>query len=552
MKWFSNLKISSRIMSGFLLIAIISTVVGGIGIYYIGEIERLDMEMYETMTVPLGEKVLYTEAYHRMRGNVKDILLTDDPNTILTLENRIDERNREFNDNLRSYQTTLFSDEGRQVIEQLFIDKANYDAIMADVINLSKSGNKEEAIRLMNSTETENLRRDIENAITRAMTVKVSTAEEYASYNLNAAERATRIMIILVIFGLVLSIGLGIAISRSIKKPIYELLENTEKIAEGDLTVKLNVDRSDEIGDLASSFQNMATNMDSALGNINTASEQAAVSSQELSFSSITLSEGITEQASAVEELTAATEEISTQTNQNADNSNEVKKIAEDTAIFAETGSSKMQDMLVAMNEINDSSKNISKIIKVIDEIAFQTNILALNAAVEAARAGQHGKGFAVVAEEVRNLAARSSSAAKETTELIDNSTLKVEEGTNIANETAQALKKIVEGVKSTSDLINSIATASTEQAIGIEQINEGLIQISDVIQNISATSEETSATSQEMFSQAEILREQVSKFKTSQSQTSMDTVKDNNFNGDSNEGEKKENKKNNSIELLE
>ena len=276
----------------------------------------------------------------------------------------------------------------------------------------------------------------------------------------------------------------------------------------------IDIDAKDEIGNLASSCHRMTENLNEVLGGIFAASEQVSSGAKQLSDSSIALSQGASEQASSIEELTASLEQISSQTQLNAQNASQANKLASMAQGNAEQGNRQMQEMLRAMEEINQSSASISKIIKVIDDIAFQTNILALNAAVEAARAGQHGKGFAVVAEEVRNLAAKSASAAKETTDMIEGSIRKVEAGTKLAVHTAEALNQIVEGVAQAAALVKQIDVASSEQATGLAQINQAVMQVSQVVQANSAVSEQSAAASKELSGQAEMMRQSVSKFR--------------------------------------
>ena len=223
------------------------------------------------------------------------------------------------------------------------------------------------------------------------------------------------------------------------------------------------------------------------------------------------LAQGSTEQASAIEQITASINDIAKKTKTNAGEANQASQLIEEAISDVEKGNAQMQDMVVAMQDINKSSESISKIIKVIDDIAFQTNILALNAAVEAARAGEAGKGFAVVAEEVRSLAAKSSAAAAETAEMIEDSIVKVTAGSKIADETAKALAAISNIVKESETIILDIAEASNYQATAIEQIDQAIEQVSQVVQNNSATSEECAAASVELANQANKMRELLS-----------------------------------------
>lgn len=321
-------------------------------------------------------------------------------------------------------------------------------------------------------------------------------------------------ILIFIIIGGALSLTLGFLISGMIKRPIKEVLEGAEEIASGNLDVEVHVDSKDELGQLSIAFTMMTKKINEVMSQINAASDQVASGSRQLSESSMSLSQGATEQASSIEELTASMEEISAQINVNAEKADHASGITEVLYSNAQDGNYQMTNMLEAMGDINEASTNISKIIKVIDEIAFQTNILALNAAVEAARAGEHGKGFAVVAEEVRNLAGRSSTAANETTQMIESSMEKVAVGTEIASNTASALSKIVEEVNHVASLVDDIAQASKEQSENVDQVNLGLTQISDVVQTTSATAEETAASSEELSSQADLLKAQVAKFR--------------------------------------
>jgi len=293
---------------------------------------------------------------------------------------------------------------------------------------------------------------------------------------------------------------------------VTRVSEELAIIANGDLTHEVGC--LSDYDALGVGLKKMVDSMNKMFGEINTSSAQVSAGSKQIADGAQSLAQGSTEQAATVEALSASIVEIAAKTRDNAEMAGRAAALASTIMQNAQKGSSQMDEMTTAVREINQASQSISKVIKVIDDIAFQTNILALNAAVEAARAGQHGKGFAVVAEEVRNLAAKSAEAAKDTGGLIANSMEKAELGARIAHDTAASLSEIVTGISESNQLISDIANASEQQADGISMINTGIDQVAQVVQQNSATAQESAAASEQMSGQSDLLQELISQFK--------------------------------------
>ncbi len=348
---------------------------------------------------------------------------------------------------------------------------------------------------------------------------------------------------------LIVTIFCWFLINRKVVRPVRRIVAMVQGMEDGNLDTRLKMGRNDEIGQLANAMDLFAENLKEevlaafnrlAAGDftfqahgliakplaqanrgltktmeiVQQSSSSIAGDALQVAGTSASLADGATQQASALEEISSSISLINKQISGNAANATEADNLVRGVKTAAEKGNAQMQTMIGAMTEISEASINISKIIKVIDEIAFQTNLLALNAAVEAARAGQHGKGFAVVAEEVRNLAARSAKAAQETTSLIEGSVEKTHNGAQIANQTAAALNEIVDGVSKVSDLVSEIAMASNEQSQGISQVDQGLSQLDQVNQQTTANAEQCASIAEELSAQTGEMQQMLTAFK--------------------------------------
>lgn len=513
MKWLKNIKIGTKLIAGFIIVAFIAGIVGFIGIVKINETNKNYSDLYKNYGVSIGDIADVSTSYQRMRINLINIILDKDGTSNNNYVDKVRTYDKEIQDSLLEFEKSIQTDAGRQELSNLKVLLDKYNDIKENIISLAVANKEEEALALMREDVTQNTADEINNSIDNLFKLKISGGSDKSQEYSSAVNYAITTMSIVIAIAMIVALILGIVISRAIGEPIAKLVAVTREISNGNLNVEITSDSSDEIGMLSKSMKKMGSKLNEVMGYISIAADQVTFGSRQISDSTIALSQGATEQASAVEELTASIEEISSQIKMNAENTKKANVIADNSKINVIKRNDEMKLMLSAMDEINISSNNISKIIKVIDEIAFQTNILALNAAVEAARAGKYGKGFTVVAEEVRNLAARSAKAAKETTGIIEESIGKIEDGTKIANRTANELNNIVKDIQEVASLISNISEASEEQATGISQISQGLVQISQVVQSNSASAEESAAASEELAGQSEVLKEQVQIF---------------------------------------
>jgi len=560
-----NLKVSVKLIASFLVVAVFTAAVGIVGIVGMRQIDSEFDTMYNMQTVPLPELGKAIEMLQRQRACMREFIIgaaVGDLDLIEDAHNRAETYRVQMIDSMDKYYSTIISPEALRVFDEarLLLDN-DFSECMDRIYNSAKAGVDPAELYSIMREYTDATNRIVED-FDQCMAMKIDVAAAAAHSSSAMADNLLVLIIVVLAGAMCIALFFALYISNLISKPLISLSSFMKKAGDtGDIfltpkdmeTINNFGKSKDEIGDAISgctSFITHVTNIASELetvangdltsdvkmlsetdtmgkslsqmvyslndmfGNIQASTGQVAVGSKQVADGAQSLAQGATEQAASIQQLSSSVSEIASKTKANAEIAEKTAKLSDAIKENAEKGSQQMDEMIKAVKEINDASQSISKIIKTIDDIAFQTNILALNAAVEAARAGQHGKGFAVVAEEVRNLASKSAEAAKDTGNMIQNSMEKAELGSQIAGETAISLKDIVTGINESSKLIAEIAISSEEQSLGISQVNTGIDQVAQVVQQNSATAEQSAAASEEMSSQSAMLEDLISRFK--------------------------------------
>lgn len=556
-----NLKIKSKLIVLVAILLIFIVFISGLSVSMIRQVNASTDALTHTWipSIALADGINRNVAEFRIK-EYRHILAQTDADKE-SAEKSMADIKATVDKDIADYKAIAIDDNDRKVISDVSSAWQSYLALHEQILTMSKNHDTEGARALMNGdslTLFNSLSAECQKNVEANQTGSLKIGREG---NRTFVE-AVVIILIVCAAALVISILLTLYIVRAITKPVEEISLAAKNFSQGILEAELTYESKDEIGSLSEdmrfTFETMAVilkdlqflihemgegnfdlhtscesrylgvfrdlllstrkmnrSLSKTLAQIERSADQVASGSEQVSSGAQALSQGATEQASSVEELAATITQISEQIQTSAENARDASDKSGTVGQEADDSNRRMQEMLAAMEDISHSAGEISKIIKTIEDIAFQTNILALNAAVEAARAGAAGKGFAVVADEVRNLASKSAEASKSTANLIEGALRAVEHGTEIANDTARSLNEVVAGIRETVGIIDQIAEASGSQAQAITQVTTGIDQISNVVQTNSATAEESAAASQELSGQAQLLKNLVAQFTT-------------------------------------
>lgn len=411
-----------------------------------------------------------------------------------------------ISENLDKLDKTIRSEKGKEILKNIHAARAAYVVTQDKFIELLKADKKAEIVTLMQG-DLRKAQSEYIKAVNVLIDFQTKAMEKSGKDAEETVNGAIRLIMILGAIAALLTIVFAWVITRSITRPINEALNAAVRLAEGDLTVKLESSSKDEVGMLMSAMQNMINKLTQIIGEVRTAADNLTNAAGQVSATAQSLSQSSSEQAASVEETTSSMEQMTASISQNTENAKVTDGMASKAAIEAAEGGE-------AVGKTVEDMKSIASKIGIIDDIAYQTNLLALNAAIEAARAGDHGKGFAVVAAEVRKLAERSQVAAQEIGNLASSSVKQAERAGSLLTEMVPTIRK-------TSDLVQEIASASSEQSSGVAQINGAMGQLNQATQQNASASEELAATAEELGSQAEQLQQTMTFFQLDDNQRS-------------------------------